>query len=207
MIGFVFSHSHMIQKFSFFSDVNISIGTNPGINWFNQIKIPKITQALLKPCYPFHNNTITSHIANPMKKSIPIIREWESEALILGNGREREFPLTPGLKALNLPPAFNNSCRISTPVLSFVSRTKCDEDSDAWDAALLSGVRLGRGANSTMIAFPPPHTGRRTSSPAERKVEKLPKIIHFGLLVNYCSIWCFLMALTSPQMLRRCWCN
>ena len=30
-----------------------------------------------------------------MKKSIPIIREWESEALILGNGREREFPLTP----------------------------------------------------------------------------------------------------------------
>ena len=141
------------------------------------------------------------------KKSIPTIRERESEAFILGNGREREFPLTPGLKALNLPPAFNNSCRISTPVLSFVSRTKCDEDSDAWDAALLSGVRLGRGANSTMIVFPPPHIGRRTSSPAERKVEKLPKIIHFGLLVNYCSIWCFLMALTSPQMLRRYWCN
>ena len=32
-----------------------------------------------------------------MKKSIPIIRERESEAFILGNGREREFPLTPGL--------------------------------------------------------------------------------------------------------------
>ena len=32
-----------------------------------------------------------------MKKSIPIIREWESEAFILGNGREREFPLTPVL--------------------------------------------------------------------------------------------------------------
>ena len=30
-----------------------------------------------------------------MKKSIPIIRERESEAFILGNGREREFPLTP----------------------------------------------------------------------------------------------------------------
>ena len=30
-----------------------------------------------------------------MKKSIPIIREWESDAFILGNGREREFPLTP----------------------------------------------------------------------------------------------------------------
>ena len=33
-----------------------------------------------------------------MKKSIPIIRERESEAFILGNGREREFPLTPGLE-------------------------------------------------------------------------------------------------------------
>ena len=31
-----------------------------------------------------------------MKKSIPIIRERESEAFILGNGREQEFPLTPG---------------------------------------------------------------------------------------------------------------
>ena len=30
-----------------------------------------------------------------MKKSIPIIRERESEAFILGNGWEREFPLTP----------------------------------------------------------------------------------------------------------------
>ena len=35
-----------------------------------------------------------------MKKSIPIIRERESEAFILGNGREREFPLTPGLRSL-----------------------------------------------------------------------------------------------------------
>ena len=31
-----------------------------------------------------------------MKKSIPKIRERESEASILGNDREREFPLTPG---------------------------------------------------------------------------------------------------------------
>ena len=30
-----------------------------------------------------------------MKKSIPIIWERESEAFIIGNGREREFPLTP----------------------------------------------------------------------------------------------------------------
>ena len=30
-----------------------------------------------------------------MKKSIPIIRERELEAFILGNGRERELPLTP----------------------------------------------------------------------------------------------------------------
>ena len=33
-----------------------------------------------------------------MKKSISIIREKESEAFILGNGREREFPLTPVLQ-------------------------------------------------------------------------------------------------------------
>ena len=30
-----------------------------------------------------------------LKKSVPIIRERESEAFILGNGRDREFPLTP----------------------------------------------------------------------------------------------------------------
>ena len=35
-----------------------------------------------------------------MKKSIPIIRERESGAFILGNGGEREFPLTPGLGLL-----------------------------------------------------------------------------------------------------------
>ena len=29
------------------------------------------------------------------EKSIPIIQEWDSEALILRNGWEREFPLTP----------------------------------------------------------------------------------------------------------------
>ena len=32
-----------------------------------------------------------------MKKSIPIFRERESEAFILGNGWERKFPLTPDL--------------------------------------------------------------------------------------------------------------
>ena len=32
-----------------------------------------------------------------MKKSICIIQERESEAFILGNGREREFPLTPAM--------------------------------------------------------------------------------------------------------------
>ena len=34
-----------------------------------------------------------------MKKSISINRERESEAFILGNVREREFLLTPDLKA------------------------------------------------------------------------------------------------------------
>ena len=35
------------------------------------------------------------------EKSIPIIRERESEAFILGNGREWEFPLTPGIESPN----------------------------------------------------------------------------------------------------------
>ena len=34
-----------------------------------------------------------------MKKSIPKVRERESEAFILGNDREREFLLTPGSNA------------------------------------------------------------------------------------------------------------
>ena len=39
-----------------------------------------------------------------MKKSIPNVWERESEASILGNDREREFPLTPvsGLESLSL---------------------------------------------------------------------------------------------------------
>ena len=42
-----------------------------------------------------------------MKKSIPKVREWESEASILGNDREREFPLTPvpwhGMATIAMP--------------------------------------------------------------------------------------------------------
>ena len=34
-----------------------------------------------------------------MKKSSPIIRERESETFIPGNGREREFPLSPAISA------------------------------------------------------------------------------------------------------------
>ena len=50
-----------------------------------------------------------------MKKSIPIIRERESEAFILGNGREREFPLTPELNAvIGLPSLFSLFCVINT---------------------------------------------------------------------------------------------
>ena len=36
------------------------------------------------------------------KKSSPIFREPESEALILGNGRERELPLTPDIWSIIL---------------------------------------------------------------------------------------------------------
>ena len=46
-----------------------------------------------------------------MKKSIPIIRERESEASILGNGREREFPLTP---VVLLAVFYQQDCHICT---------------------------------------------------------------------------------------------
>ena len=39
-----------------------------------------------------------------MKKSIPIIGKRKSEPFILGNGREREFPLTPVLVLAHLEP-------------------------------------------------------------------------------------------------------
>ena len=57
--------------------------------------IPKIREreGNEKKAFPKFGNT------RGMTKSIPIIREQESEAFILGNGWEREFPLTPG-KAL-----------------------------------------------------------------------------------------------------------
>ena len=45
-----------------------------------------------------------------MKKSIPIIRERESEAFILGNGREREFPLTPDSGVRNVSVMRGRSC-------------------------------------------------------------------------------------------------
>ena len=42
-----------------------------------------------------------------MKKDIPKVRERESEASILGNDREREFPLTPAL-LMTLPTMTND---------------------------------------------------------------------------------------------------
>ena len=46
-----------------------------------------------------------------MKKSIPKVRERESEASILGNDREREFPLTPG--TCFWEPFYGNSSKLS----------------------------------------------------------------------------------------------
>ena len=42
-----------------------------------------------------------------MKKSIPKVRERESEASILGNDREREFPLTPVFDILKPEKSWN----------------------------------------------------------------------------------------------------
>ena len=47
-----------------------------------------------------------------MKKSIPIIRERESEAFILGNGRERVFPLTPVSRFICVQETFSFQKRI-----------------------------------------------------------------------------------------------
>ena len=51
-----------------------------------------------------------------MKKSIPIIRERESEAFILGNGREQEFPLTP---VICCPTTRSLCCSLAPFVLIF----------------------------------------------------------------------------------------
>ena len=55
--------------------------------------IPKIREreGNVKRAFPKFGN------GKGMKKSIPKVRERESEAFILGNDREREFPLTPGV--------------------------------------------------------------------------------------------------------------
>ena len=47
------------------------------------------------------------------EKSIPIIRERESEAFILGNGREREFPLTPGWALRSINTKARTECLVS----------------------------------------------------------------------------------------------
>ena len=75
-----------------------------------------------------------------MKKSIPMIRERESEAFIPGNGREREFPLTPilfsVLKGGNSFGSYFGAGHITKSRLTLVRRAtgcpkregvKCDE--------------------------------------------------------------------------------
>ena len=60
-----------------------------GREWKKNIPIIREREENEKKTFPKFGN------GKGMTKSIPIIREWESEAFILGNGREREFPLTP----------------------------------------------------------------------------------------------------------------
>ena len=63
-----------------------------GMGREGQKNIPKLRE------HEVNEKTIPNFVnGNRMKKSIPIIWERESEAFILGNGREREFPLTPVL--------------------------------------------------------------------------------------------------------------
>ena len=66
-----------------------SHNSGTGREWKKPIPIIREREGNEKKAFPKFGN------GKGMKKSIPIIRERESEAFILGNGREREFPLTP----------------------------------------------------------------------------------------------------------------
>ena len=66
-----------------------------------------------KKAFPKFGNT------RGMTKSIPTIREQESEAFILGNGWEREFPLTPG-KAL---PSHGSAQNLLLHIFSFWTKS------------------------------------------------------------------------------------
>ena len=68
-----------------------SHNSGTGREWKKPIPIIREREGNEKKAFPKFGN------GKGMKKSIPIIRERESEAFILGNGREREFPLTPAL--------------------------------------------------------------------------------------------------------------
>ena len=70
-----------------------SHNSGTGREWKKPIPIIREREGNEKKAFPKFGN------GKGMKKSIPIIRERESEAFILGNGREREFPLTPDRKA------------------------------------------------------------------------------------------------------------
>ena len=65
----------------------------------NKGRVPKKTRKNLSQStiFPFDSRLWNGQFGNGkgMKKSIPKVRERESEASILGNDREREFPLTP----------------------------------------------------------------------------------------------------------------
>ena len=68
-----------------------SHNSGTGREWKKPIPIIREREGNEKKAFPKFGN------GNGMKKSIPIIWERESEPFILGNGREREFPLTPVL--------------------------------------------------------------------------------------------------------------
>ena len=66
-----------------------SHNSGTGREWKKSIPTIREQEGNEKKAFPKFGN------GKGMKKSIPIIRERESEAFILGNGREREFPLNP----------------------------------------------------------------------------------------------------------------
>ena len=94
-----------------------------------------------------------------MKKSIPIIREWESEAFILGNGPEREFPLTPAKMSDGFLSCYLelSSCSMHFSIQNGSDGKQTKAGQDAGEAALVDRGSRVLGASGHI---PPvhPHT-------------------------------------------------
>ena len=94
-----------------------------------------------------------------MKKFVLIIWEWESEAFILGNGPEREFPLTPAKMSDGFLSCYLelSSCSMHFSIQNGSDGKQTKAGQDAGEAALVDRGSRVLGASGHI---PPvhPHT-------------------------------------------------